>query len=97
MPGSGGLASGYGQAGAIEEVGDGIWLVSITDDDLGYIDLQEKTLHPLDNPFGPKVQSMSQKRSVKDVSGPFSKILAERVGFEPTVGVNLHTLSKRAP
>ena len=23
--------------------------------------------------------------------------LAERVGFEPTVGVNLHTLSKRAP
>jgi hypothetical protein len=24
-------------------------------------------------------------------------ILAERVGFEPTVGVNLHTLSKRAP
>jgi hypothetical protein len=25
------------------------------------------------------------------------EILAERVGFEPTVGVNLHTLSKRAP
>src|SRR5467141_387371 len=25
------------------------------------------------------------------------KFLAERVGFEPTVGVNLHTLSKRAP
>jgi hypothetical protein len=24
-------------------------------------------------------------------------IMAERVGFEPTVGVNLHTLSKRAP
>jgi hypothetical protein len=23
--------------------------------------------------------------------------LAERVGFEPTVGVSLHTLSKRAP
>jgi len=23
--------------------------------------------------------------------------MAERVGFEPTVGVNLHTLSKRAP
>ncbi len=23
--------------------------------------------------------------------------VAERVGFEPTVGVNLHTLSKRAP
>ena len=26
-----------------------------------------------------------------------SKGMAERVGFEPTVGVNLHTLSKRAP
>jgi hypothetical protein len=26
-----------------------------------------------------------------------SKDMAERVGFEPTVGVNLHTLSKRAP
>jgi hypothetical protein len=25
------------------------------------------------------------------------KVMAERVGFEPTVGVNLHTLSKRAP
>ena len=25
------------------------------------------------------------------------KGVAERVGFEPTVGVNLHTLSKRAP
>ena len=23
--------------------------------------------------------------------------MAERVGFEPTVGINLHTLSKRAP
>ena len=25
------------------------------------------------------------------------RMMAERVGFEPTVGVNLHTLSKRAP
>jgi hypothetical protein len=25
------------------------------------------------------------------------KFMAERVGFEPTVGVSLHTLSKRAP
>jgi hypothetical protein len=23
--------------------------------DLGYIDLEEKTLQPLDNPFGPRV------------------------------------------
>ena len=26
-----------------------------------------------------------------------NKKMAERVGFEPTVGINLHTLSKRAP
>jgi len=29
------------------------------DYDLGYIDLEEKTLQPLDNPFGPKVLPMS--------------------------------------
>jgi hypothetical protein len=26
--------------------------------DLGYIDLEQKTLQPLDNPFGPKVLPM---------------------------------------
>jgi hypothetical protein len=39
----------------IKEVDDGIWLVSFMNYDLGYIDLEEKTLQPLDNPFGPKV------------------------------------------
>ena len=34
--------------------------------------------------------------SVQNISTRESE-LAERVGFEPTVGVNLHTLSKRAP
>ena len=29
--------------------------VSFMDYDLGYIDLEEKTLQPLENPFGPKV------------------------------------------
>jgi hypothetical protein len=29
------------------------------DCDLGYIDLEEKTLQPLNNPFGPKVLPMS--------------------------------------
>ena len=33
----------------------GIWLVSFMDYDLGYIDLEEKTLRPLNNPFGPKL------------------------------------------
>jgi hypothetical protein len=43
------------QAVGIKEVDDGIWLVSFIDYDLGYIDLEEKTLQPLNNPFGPKV------------------------------------------
>src|SRR6202049_3921793 len=44
-----------GQAVGIKEVDDGIWLGSFMDYDLGYIDLEEKTLQPLNNPFGPKV------------------------------------------
>jgi len=44
-----------GQAVGIKEVDDGIWLVSFMQYDLGYIDLEEKTLQPLDNPFGSQV------------------------------------------
>lgn len=44
-----------GQRLAIKEVDDAIWLVSFMDYDLGYIDLEQKTLQPLDNPFGPLV------------------------------------------
>ena len=36
-------------------IDDEIWLVSFMDYDLGYIDLEGKTLQPLNNPFGPKV------------------------------------------
>jgi hypothetical protein len=48
-----------GQAVGIKEVDEGIWLVSFMEYDLGYIDLEEKTLQPLPNPFGPKVLPMS--------------------------------------
>ncbi len=48
-----------GQAVGIKEVEDGIWLVSFMDYGLGYIDLEEKTLQPLNNPFGLKVLPMS--------------------------------------
>jgi transposase InsO family protein len=48
-----------GQAVGIKEVDDGVWLVSFMNYDLGYIDLEEKTLQPLANPFGPKVLPMS--------------------------------------
>jgi hypothetical protein len=36
-----------------------IWLVSFMDYDLGYVDLEERTLQPLENPFEPKVLPMS--------------------------------------
>jgi len=32
-----------------------VWLVSFMQYDLRYVDLEEKTLQPLENPFGPKV------------------------------------------
>lgn len=41
-----------GQCVGIKEVDDGIWLVSFMHYDLGYVDLKQKTLQPLDNPFG---------------------------------------------
>src|SRR6476661_3866814 len=44
-----------GQTLGIKEVEEGIWLVSFMEYDLGYIDLEEKTLQPLTNPFGPRV------------------------------------------
>ncbi|MHA1158156.1 MAG: IS481 family transposase [Alphaproteobacteria bacterium] len=44
-----------GQSLGIREVDEGIWLVSFMDYDLGYIDLEQKTLQPLDNPFGPRL------------------------------------------
>jgi transposase InsO family protein len=48
-----------GQCLGIKEVDDGIWLVSFMHYDLGYIDLEQKTLQPLDNPFGPRLSPMS--------------------------------------
>jgi Integrase core domain len=48
-----------GQRLGIKEVGDGIWLVSFMHYDLGYFDLEQKTLQPLDNPFGPRLSPMS--------------------------------------
>ncbi len=48
-----------GQRLGIKEVDDGIWIVSFMQYDLGYIDLEQKTLQPLDNPFGPRLSPMS--------------------------------------
>ena len=67
----------------IKEVDDGIWLVSFMDYDLGYIDLEEKTLQPL-KPFWPE--------GVSYVYGTFCKGCIRIVllrsgranGFEPS-------------
>ncbi|MGH6890771.1 MAG: helix-turn-helix domain-containing protein [Dongiaceae bacterium] len=48
-----------GQRLGIKEVDEGIWLVSFMHYDLGYIDLEQRTLQPTDNPFGPGVSPMS--------------------------------------
>jgi len=48
-----------GQRLGIREVEDGIWLVSFMHYDLGYIDLEQKTLQTIDNPFGTRLSPMS--------------------------------------
>ncbi|WP_218940417.1 IS481 family transposase [Denitrobaculum tricleocarpae] len=48
-----------GQRVGIKEVDDGIWLVSFMNYDLGYIDLEQKTLQTIDTPFGSSVLPMS--------------------------------------
>ncbi|WP_052451620.1 MULTISPECIES: hypothetical protein [Rhizobium] len=44
-----------GQKLGIKEVDDGIWLVSFMHYDLGYIDLEQRTLQTIDNPFGTRL------------------------------------------
>jgi transposase InsO family protein len=48
-----------GQRIGIKEVDEGIWIVSFMRYDLGYIDLEQRTLQPLDNPFGTRLSPMS--------------------------------------
>ena len=48
-----------GQKLGIKEVDEGIGIVSFMHYDLGFIDLEQKTLQPLDNPFGTRLSPMS--------------------------------------
>jgi len=48
-----------GHSLGIKEVDDGIWLVSFMRYDLGYIDLEQRTLQTIDNPFGTRLSPMS--------------------------------------
>ncbi len=48
-----------GQRLGIKEIEDGIWIVSFMSYDLGYIDLEQRTLQTIDNPFGTRLSPMS--------------------------------------
>ena len=48
-----------GQRLGIKQVDNGIWLISFMNYDLGYIDLEQRTLQTIENPFGPGVSPMS--------------------------------------
>ena len=48
-----------GQWFGIKEVEEGIRLLSFMQYDLDYIDLEQKTMQPLDNPFGTRLSPMS--------------------------------------
>ena len=54
-----------------EVVDDGIWLVSFMHYDLGYIDLEQKTLQSSTDPFGPMrfVTKVSEPNRWKLVAG----------------------------
>ena len=47
-----------GQKLGLKEVDDAIWLVSFMTYDLGYIDLEQRTLQTIDNPFGTRLSPM---------------------------------------
>jgi hypothetical protein len=48
-----------GQKLGIKEADDAIWLVSFMHRDLGYIDLEQRTLQTIDNPSGTRLSPMS--------------------------------------
>ncbi|KQV20419.1 transposase [Rhizobium sp. Root1203] len=47
------------QTAARRDVGHGIWLISFTHYDLGYIELEQRTLQTIDNPFGTRLSPVS--------------------------------------
>jgi hypothetical protein len=72
-----------GQRVGIKEVDEGIWIVSFMHYDLGFIDLEQKTLQPVDNPFGIRVSPMCRVRPVIYVIRPHPRNLVASQGFEP--------------
>lgn len=72
-----------GQRVGIKEVDEGIWIVSFMHYDLGFIDLEQKTLQPVDNPFGSRVSPMCSVRPVTHVFRPYHGTRVGVEGFEP--------------
>src|SRR3546814_20827738 len=58
-----------GQRLGIKEVDDDIWLISFMQYDIGYIDLEQRTLQTIDHPFGSRVSPMSYVPYLTHVSG----------------------------
>jgi hypothetical protein len=78
-----------GQRVGVKEVDDGIWIVSFMRYDLGYIDLEARTLQPLDNPIGPRLSPnvcchLCLRCSVTHVPGLDTLLLERAKGFEPS-------------
>ncbi|HDZ73050.1 MAG TPA: IS481 family transposase, partial [Aurantimonas coralicida] len=48
-----------GQRLGIKEIEEGIWIVSFMGYDLGYIDLEQRSLQTIDNPFGTRLSPVS--------------------------------------
>jgi hypothetical protein len=48
-----------GQKVGIKEESDGVWSVAFMDYDIGFFDLTSCRVEPTENPFGPKVLTMS--------------------------------------
>jgi hypothetical protein len=58
-----------GQKLGIKEDDEGIWLASFMHYDFGYFDLEQKTLQPLDNPFGTRLSPRLRYDPVTYVTG----------------------------
>ncbi len=64
-----------GQRLGVKEVDDGIWIVNFMQYDQGYIDLEQRSLQTIDNPFGTRLSPMSPGRTQES--------LVAGAGFEP--------------
>ena len=67
----------------IKEVNDGIWLACFMDSDLGYIDLEEKTLQPCPIPLFQKCYLCLRCNLLRMSPDRTMELLELAEGFEP--------------